>query len=301
MKQKKEPTEVSIDDLDVFLNDEFNHDIYEQLTGDDYKDFKGLFEPLEFFKLFYNTTGFIQKNKARPLFVASVLEKLSLSEEQLWYFLFKMNRFFDDSAKRDTSIKICCAEIQKIQDKLEAFENPEDDPVYENPYDFAKVLEHLATLNSYKEKLAYLHERRVEYQQNHAYDWDHPTFAEKCYLEISKLENLRRLEPTSQRQKAELSKHSDARLERVVLALNYLLDAAGVSESCQKSKRINFIDFVSPYSRNTIKQQLDKLHEKASENPSEYKRDMAMIRGYFADLGLTEIVKQVDRDLEFET
>lgn len=301
MKQKNEPTEVSIDDLDAYLNDEFNHDIYEQLTGDEYKDFKGLFEPLAFFKLFYNTTGFIQKNKARPLFVASAMEKLSLSEEQLWYFLFKIQRYFDDAAKADKSIKICCAEIRKIQDKLEVFDDPEEDVVYENPYDFGKVLEHLSTLTNYSEKLTYLHERRVEYQQNCAYDWEHPNFAEKCNLEISKIENLRRLEPGPSRQKPDLSKHPDARLERVVLALNYLLDGAGVSESCQKSKRINFIDFVSPYSRNTIKQQLDKLHEKASENPFEYRKDMKMIRDYFSALGLTEIVKQVERDLGAET
>ncbi len=298
----QEYTDAEIDELDSFLQFEFNHDIYEQLSGDDWEDFKGLFEPLEFFKLLYSQIEFIEENKARPLFVTRNLKKLTLTDKQLWYFLFKLQRYFDDDTDSDEPLKICCNEILKIQDKLEVFEDPEEE-AEPNPYDFGKILEHLESLTTFQEKISFLIEKRVVYQQNRNlnFEWGGPTFAEKCNLEIEKLEKLARLTPKPKGEPPEPGKHRDARLERVVLTLNYLLDGAGVSETCQKSKRINFIDFVSPYSRNTIKPQLDKLHEKASENPFEYKEDMKMIRGYFEALGLNEIVKQIDRDLEFET
>jgi hypothetical protein len=52
---EKNYKDAEIDELDGFLKSEFNHDIYEQLVGDEYEDFKGLFEPLEFFKSLFTS------------------------------------------------------------------------------------------------------------------------------------------------------------------------------------------------------------------------------------------------------
>ena len=127
-------------------------------------------------------------------------------------------------------------------------------------------------------------------------------FVEKCNLEIENLKQQKHLKAKPERiGNEEIKKHEEARLDRVVLAMNYLLNCAGVSEKCQKSKKINFIDFVTPFSRSTIKTQLDNLHEKADKDGVKYEEDMKIIREYFQHLGLTKITEQIDRDLNFET
>ncbi len=53
-KKKKELTDTELDSLDEYLQYEFNHDIYQELTNTD-GDYFELFEPLEFFRVLYLT------------------------------------------------------------------------------------------------------------------------------------------------------------------------------------------------------------------------------------------------------
>jgi hypothetical protein len=76
---------------------------------------------------------------------------------------------------------------------------------------FGKVLEHIETLPTYKEKIAYLIVQKTTYEQNQeGLVWnfgDSKNFAEKCQLEIDKLEKLMRLEATPKQTTDSIKKH----------------------------------------------------------------------------------------------
>jgi sulfite reductase alpha subunit-like flavoprotein len=80
------------------------------------------------------------------------------------------------------------------------------------------------------------------------------------------------------------------------LALNYLLTYK--QASCPKKEIAKFISFLTSYSENTVVQKLSTLHKKGDENYIAYEKDMKVVRKYFEKLGLIEVVKMIDNDLE---
>lgn len=63
--KEEDYSDEEIEELDSCLNDEWNREIYEEVSGEDnYKIYEGLFEPLEFFRLLYAQVAFIKENKA---------------------------------------------------------------------------------------------------------------------------------------------------------------------------------------------------------------------------------------------
>jgi hypothetical protein len=115
---EKDYTDEEIEELDSYIKTEFNHDIYEELNDEDYPDYKNLFEPLEFFRLFYFQIKFIQSNKDKPLFVSRNLKKLEFSDEQLVYLYINLENYFDDETGEDEELNICCIEIAKLRKKI---------------------------------------------------------------------------------------------------------------------------------------------------------------------------------------
>ena len=57
--------EKELEELEIYLEDEDNNTIYEELTK---TNCSGLFEPLELFRLLHSQIDFIEKNKKQTFF-----------------------------------------------------------------------------------------------------------------------------------------------------------------------------------------------------------------------------------------
>lgn len=304
---EKEYSDEEIEDLDSFLQFEFYYEIYKELTDKNNKNY-GLFEPLECCELMFQTVGLVEEKKTKPLTVSKYLKnELTLSdgekpltEEQRYFFYKYVLDFFVNVRGEDEQIEICCSEILRLQANLDVSENKTQTPKQKDAFEI--VMEKLKSLPTLKEKIAYLINVKTHYEQNKS-DWnrtfgDEKNFTEKCDLEITRLRGLWALEKEEIASKNEQRKHKDLTLDRAVLALNYLLNE--LNPNCKTSKKKEFIDFITPYSPNTIKTKLENLHEKADLKPKKYEEDLQIISKYFENLGLTKIVDQIKRDLEFE-
>lgn len=127
---KKALTNAEKKELDGYLQDKFNYDIFYGLTTDDSYNgswYYEAFEPLEFFRLFYKQTAFIEENKNRLSVVIEHLESLDLSGDQSYYLYDQLLDYFSNAEKEDTQIKICCLEISRLQENLNDDEETEED------------------------------------------------------------------------------------------------------------------------------------------------------------------------------
>jgi hypothetical protein len=253
---EKEYTDEEIIELDSFLQYEFNYDIYQELTDKD-NDYFELFEPLEFLRLLYEQTTFIEENKTKPLFIARSLKRLSLSDNQFYYLYRVLLLNFSDDKEKDEQINVCCREIYKLQYNLDVYEDDEEKDettLFEKKDKFQELLKYLETLPNSKDKIAYLVKEKTKAEQNQSglnFSWGNElSFSEKCNLEIEKLKELMNLEESQNDSKDGIKKHKDITLDRAVLAMSYLLDELKVK--CQLSKKKEFIDFITPFSPNTI-------------------------------------------------
>jgi hypothetical protein len=302
MEQKKYNDE-ELKELDNYLQDEFNSTIYTEIK---YTDYKELFEPLDFFRMFYSQVDFIKENKAQPSVAVQKLSDLDLSDEQKYIVLDYLSVYFDDEASEDADIRICCRKMEHLKEELtERFENENEESKtakIETKDEFQELLKHLKTIPTYKEKIAYLIKEKARYEQNQSgldLNIDNEkTFAEKCDLEIKKLTDLRALEQKEVVSKESLKKHPDLTLDRATLFLNYLFTFARAN--CHNTKKAEVISFLTGFSKNTIGDKLSSLHSKADENYLNYKKDMEIISKYFESLGLSEIVEMINRDLHIE-
>ncbi len=313
---EKEYTDEEIEELDGFLQFEFFYKIYKELADKNGKYFE-LLEPLECCRVVRQSVELIEVNKTKPLTVSGHLKKeltlfgeKPLTNEQR-YFLYKyIADYFEYVREGDEQLDICCSEILRLQKNLDVKWKTVKTPIPEKKYDFEKVLEHLETLSDYKEKIAYLIQQKTKYEQNHiglalnfakekglALNFGRgKNFAEKCQLEIDKLEKLRQLEVTPKQTTDSIKKHKDLTLDRATLLLNYIFTYA--KTNCHNTKKAEVISFLTGYSENTIGDKLSALHSKADDNFINYEKDMMIVRKYFENLGLSEIVEMIDRDLE---
>lgn len=301
VKKKEELTDIEA--LDEFLQMEGYYDIYEQLTRKDSKYFE-LFEPLEFCQVFDRTVDYIGENKAKPLTVSRYLEKdltlhngKTLTDKQCHFFYDKLLWWFENELN-DKQIKVCCREIKKLQDNLDVYYD--EGGTSRRKDEFEKALEHLETLPTYEEKIAYLIQEKTKSEQaENELTWTfdgEKSFAEKCALEIEKLRQLKQLNTKSKQNADSTKKHQDLTLDRATLALNYLLTHA--KANCHNTEKAKFISFLTGYSEKQIAQKLSKLHKKEDENYTAYQRDMKIISQYFAKLGLINITNQIKNDLK---
>jgi hypothetical protein len=227
----------------------------------------------------------IEENKAKPLTVSRHLKKeltflygeKPLTDEQRYFLYEYALDFFVNSRREDEQIEICCSEILKLQESLDVYENKTETAKRKDAFETVK--ENLETLPTLKEKIACLIDEKTNYEQNKSgFEWtfgNEKTFAEKCDLEINRLKEIWVLEKEEIDSKENQKKHKDLTLDRAVLALSYLLDELNVK--CPLSKKKEFIDFITPYSPNTIKTKLENLHEKQEKNFVEYEKDLQVI------------------------
>jgi len=284
---RKKLSDEELRELDNYLQDEFNSTIYTEIT---YTDYKELFEPLDFFRIFYLQVDFIKENKAQPSIAVQKLNNLNLSDEQKFIVLDYLSVYFNDEASKDADIRICCRKIEHLKEELEEKLENENEVgnvgKTEDKDEFQELLKHLKTLPTYKEKIAYLIKEKTHHEQNQSgLDWNidnEKTFAEKCDLEIRKLTELRSLEQKEVVSKENLKKHKDLTLDRAALFLNYLFTFAKVNS--HNTKKAEVISFLTGYSKNTVGDKLSALHSKADENFLNYKKDMQIIRNYFESL-----------------
>ena len=310
MAKRKEQDET--EELEAYLSDEFNLAVYEDLTeGDDAE----VFEPLEFFKLLYSQYEFVRANKEKPLTVVKSLRKLKLTEEQLYVLLYWLCDLIKEKHEsfaqiKDTQLKICLALMVKerdlIQDELIS-DGTEQQPVRASTFDFGgKVKPHLETLPDDVARLKYLYDIKAEYEQtiHPSHEWTRPTFAEQCSIEIRKIKARMELEKTPSAEIAVRSKGGREQRGRGgtqyqnLLAVHYLLlHARANSNNTEKAK---FASFLTGYSGNTLRQQWSNIHRKAEESGQIWERDMRAVRGYFEALGLHEVTRLIDDDLNSE-
>ncbi len=302
-KEKKESNDEELnneelEELESYLQNNFFYDIYEKFTSEYDSHRYSCFTPLNFFRLFSEQIAFIKENKSKPLFVARKLVSLPLDSNQFNCFYDSILDYFDEERNVDEKINVCCREIEKLHKKFFTYVEIIDPPP--NPFDFDETLKHLKTLPKNEEKIVYLIKIKTYFEQFHESEsgMDYPNFVRNCNLEIEKLKELMNLEESQNTSKDGIKKHKDLTLDRAVLAMSYLLDELKVK--CPLSKKKEFIDFITPFSPNTIKTKLENLHEKQDKNFVEYEKDLETINKHFENLGLVKIVKQIKEDLEFE-
>lgn len=190
-------------DVQSFLYNELNIEIYNELTEDD--DYKNLFEPLEFFNMLYSTAEFYLNYDESYLKIKKHFNKLPFeNEEKSYFFLWWLKELIEQSHHSDSPNAIQKKSFEVINDlfdKLEAKLYPaKEDEKTENTYDFSKVKKHLQTITNNKDKVNYLIEIKTDYLQNQNSwklndSWEIP-FDQKCDLEIDKLKSfLKTTEP----------------------------------------------------------------------------------------------------------
>ena len=112
-------------DIDEYLNDDFNKEIFFNLTESE--DGKGIFEPLEFLNLLYEQVEIIKANKEKHSAVVKHLLGLELDKTKLYYLLLCLevrvikasNTAYEDN---ETYFKLntCVDFIKREREKLEA-------------------------------------------------------------------------------------------------------------------------------------------------------------------------------------
>jgi len=67
------------------------------------------------------------------------------------------------------------------------------------------------------------------------------------------------------------------------------------------TKKAGFASFLTGYSDNTLRQSWSNIHRKGDEKDPSWESDMRIVRGHFEELGLSEVVKLIDNDLESQS
>lgn len=184
-------------------------------------------------------------------------------------------------------------------------------PAHESKYDWVKVKQQLEALPDIHEQLRYLDEVKTEYEQNAVRGglmaWDfggiyEASFGEKCDLEIRKLER----ELKRQKDLGLLSaKNRNSKEKRAkggthyqnLLALYYLLHYLRADDNA--TSKAKFASFLTGFSEHTFRQQWSNVHWKKDKDGVSWEDDMKIVRNFFRELGLSEVVKLIDNDLHF--
>jgi len=159
-------------DFEDYLTNDFNLGIYRDLTEDE--DWKGLFEPLEFFNLFYQLIHFVDQHKNKPVTVKKHLSGLKLNQESLYYLSDRLYTYY--STFKDKQLEICNDMIGDIRDQLENElfpEHEESRPEKKEPeFDFNKDLAEANKINDLHERLLFLITGKKEFDQHIAGGWN---------------------------------------------------------------------------------------------------------------------------------
>ena len=131
-------------DIEAYLNNDFNIQIYDVLTNEKSKHWEGwhgTFEPFEFFNLLYREFEFVKANKAKPLTVVKHLQKLEIKGDKKhpakykrYFFLWYLHLLRDENNnEKDGQLKICFDFIDTELSKIERILFPKDEKENELP------------------------------------------------------------------------------------------------------------------------------------------------------------------------
>ncbi|MFP5265563.1 MAG: hypothetical protein ACLGJB_27050 [Blastocatellia bacterium] len=169
-----------------------------------------------------------------------------------------------------------------------------------NEFDFYKVKQHLETLPDTKARIQYLIERKTEYEQQGIVDQpQYERFDQKCDLEIKKLEKLMALEILSESRKepqAEseaVTRNPEFTTARQVLAIHYLLQYRQMTQATNADVA-RFIEFLTGKNNKNI---YKRVCNPLGSRDKELTDDLRFIRAFFEKLGLTEIVKMINNEI----
>src|SRR5205085_2802880 len=178
--------------------------------------------------------------------------------------------------------------------------------------DLGKLGRFYRTLNKY---LSYKphHGETVDFRYAHVFtDWQNVRFFSFLHHEIERLSSLIYLEglshvrhvnseiekletPDEEKATASNKRMNGGTHYQNLLAIYYLLQYA--KANCHNTKKAKFASFITGFSNNTLRQQWSNIHWKKDEKGLDWESDMKIVRGYFEELGLPEVVKSIDNDL----
>jgi len=310
-KKKKELSDVELDELDGYLQTEFNHSIYYDLTSKDNYDCDDKYA-LGFFRLLHSQIAFVEENKHKPKFIVRQLKKLVPDEWELHYLCKKISSYFYQTKikAKDEQIKVCCAELDIIVD---AYDDKIWNLIYEKKQSaFESVLAHLETLPDEPSRIKHLERLWTEYVADQsdlmlAVDMqDSLSYPSQLQKEIQKRKMLLELEQESQTETETETREiptnpkdrKDLNLRIAVLFFYYLFKRAQVN--ADNTLKGEVIDYFVGYSSKTSGQQFSKLHELADSNFEKYKQEMLIVRKQFEKLGLKDAMREIDEELKFQ-
>lgn len=186
--------------IEAYLHNDLNIEIYEDLT--EHEDWKGLFEPLEFFNLLYKEFEFFQTNLTRYLEIKKHYRKLTLKESKRYYFLWALtqliNKAFPTDEDFEGAIEKSCEFMDKLYNEVKSKLYPNEPAQIMSKWSLGNVKKHIETLPDAKAKIKYLKEIKTDYLQNKGFelDWGTP-FDEQIQLEIDLQETFLKLETSN--------------------------------------------------------------------------------------------------------
>ncbi len=171
-------------------------------------------------------------------------------------------------------------------------------------YDWDKTKEYLTALPDTTEKIKYLITRKTEYEQQDSGILEFGTsFAQKCQLEINKLEALKKLEPKTiipVRTKPQLGQYTNSQL---VLIFYYFFKNNGLEprKSIDIAPIAKFLHLVTGKEFKTVVS--SDFYKKLQKVPNfksdkELINDLEAIKPLFQKVQLTEIVKMIDNEID---
>jgi len=94
----------------------------------------------------------------------------------------------------------------------------------------------------------------------------------------------------------QFDKDKNLTLDRGVLFLDYLFNYAKTSSF--KTEKAKAISFLTGYDCEGVRQRLSTIYTDKKKNLKSFKKDLRIVRNLFNRLGLSEIVRQIDEELD---
>lgn len=159
---------------------------------------------------------------------------------------------------------------------------------------------------SLKEKIRFLRECIINFE----HDVENDTlmtlaklnegYYRKCKKALKKFEQLAILnEEKTQEEPSQstTSRNPDHTTARQVLAVHYLLRAAGLRQSSiDKSSEARLIEFLTGKNYRNI---YDRVRDPLKPNDKEAEKDLKYIKPYFEKLGLSSVIELIEEELKF--
>jgi hypothetical protein len=160
-----------IEDIQSFLDNEFNVEIYKFFETAERKPWQGVFSTLDFFNFFYHQLGVVIKNKNKPIELIEYFKNLDATDIIKYYFFKKLEKYIHFIGKEPeksedvghlkiiwkTGLEDYHKELKKKLFKIEILNLPAPN-VTLSPFNrmWARVKNDISLLKEPKEKIEFL-------------------------------------------------------------------------------------------------------------------------------------------------